>query len=74
MKRKRAVKLLMSATAGGERVYVGELMDLDRYKGKTNAEKLKIIAFELAVLFEFWGFDREANRCKKIAMRVRSST
>ena len=69
--RKRAAKLLMSVTTGGERVYVGKLMDLDRYKGKTNKEKLVNILWDLSAYCEAIG-DREAAwRSETILMNVR---
>lgn len=74
MTRKRAAKLLMSLTTGGERVYVGKLMDLDRYKGKTNKEKLVNILVDLMLLAGVYGDEKTANWRKIIAMIEGSST
>lgn len=74
MTRKRAAKLLMSVTSGGERVNVGKLMDLDRYKGKTNKEKLVNILVDLMLLARVYGDEKTANLCKIIAMIEGSST
>ena len=74
MTRKRAAKLLMSVTAGGDRVYVGKIMDLDLYKGKTNKEKLVSILLDFAFFAEVLGDEKTANRCKIIARIMGLST
>lgn len=74
MTRKRAAKLLMSVTAGGERVFVGKVMDLDLYNGKTNKEKLVSILLDFAFFAEVQGDEKTSNRCKIIARIMGLST
>lgn len=74
MTRKRAIKLLMSVSGAGDRVYVGKVMDLDQYKGKTNKEKLVSILLDFAFFEEVLGDEKTANRCKIIARIMGLST
>lgn len=74
MTRKRAIKLLMSVSGAGDRVYVGKVMDLDQYKGKTNKEKLASILLDFAFFAEVLGDYKTANRCKIIARIMGLST
>lgn len=49
MTRKRAIKLLMSVDGNGGRTAVQKVMENPRYRGKTNAEKVRMIAIDIAV-------------------------
>ena len=49
MTRKRAFKLLMSIDSTGSRFYVHRVMNHPRYRGKTNAEKVRMIGFGMAM-------------------------
>lgn len=49
MTRKRAIKLLMSVDGSGERTAVQKVMENPRYHGKTNEEKVCMIARDFRV-------------------------
>ena len=71
MTRKRAIKLLMSVNDSGERTEVQKVMEHPRYHGKTNAEKVRMIARDFAVCSYLEGSIYYSFRAVELYRRVK---